>query len=235
MSVRLLSKRFPAIRRGFGKPIGKLEDTSGSSVVLALAFFLICAIVGSIILTAASVNAKTVATYKETQQAEYTVTSAAGLWADWLNGSSAEWVLGDGGQPDFVNSVYGVDAAVNPTYPTKSLIKSLWVNYGDEIWPKRNVESYTIPATFTVKATSLTGEQPVDPVYAQVTFDRDFNIVVVFSLKGFANGAVDQTSLYNLQLTMQATPTFDSDGSLTSISWGSPKMVKLGSALQEVG
>lgn len=82
MSVRLLSKRFPAIRRGFGKPIGKLEDTSGSSVVLALAFFLICAIVGSIILTAASVNAKTVATYKETQQAEYTVTSAAGLWAD---------------------------------------------------------------------------------------------------------------------------------------------------------
>lgn len=214
----------------------KLCDTSGSSVVLALAFFLICAIIGSILLTAASVNAKAVVTYTETQQAEYTVTSAARLWADWLNGSSAKWVFVDaadsdtgGEKVDFAKSDYRVDTDINKTYPTKKLIKSLWVNYGDLIWPERNKNSVTLPTTFTVKTRMLGGDEPVQPVYAQVTFDRDFNIIVVFSLKDFSNGSIDSSSLYNLQLIMQATPTFDGSGLLTEISWGSPEITKIGS------
>ena len=212
----------------------KLGDCSGSSLVIALVFFLICAIIGSIVLTAASANAKTVVSYKEAQQAEYAVTSAAGLWADWLNGSSAKWEFtdkgtpDDTGTPDFGKSTYRVDTAVNTTYPTDALIKSLWVNYGSDIWPCRNSSSYTIPTTFTVSARTLEGDTPISPVYAQVTFDRDFNIIVVFSLKAFTNGTVDSDSAYNLQLTMQATPTFDITGTLTEISWGSPEIVKLG-------
>lgn len=55
----------------------KFRDTAGASIVIALVFFLICAIIGSVVLTAASVQAKAVQTHRELQQAEYTVGSAA--------------------------------------------------------------------------------------------------------------------------------------------------------------
>lgn len=45
-----------------------LRDTSGASIIIALAFFLICGIIGSVVITAASINAKAVATHKETQR-----------------------------------------------------------------------------------------------------------------------------------------------------------------------
>lgn len=44
-----------------------LRDERGASLVIALVFFLICAIVGSVVITAASVNAKAVQTHKELQ------------------------------------------------------------------------------------------------------------------------------------------------------------------------
>lgn len=56
-----------------------LEDETGASIVIALVFFLICAVIGSVVLTAASVQAKAVQTHREMQQAEFTVGSAAGF------------------------------------------------------------------------------------------------------------------------------------------------------------
>lgn len=47
----------------------KFRDTAGASIVIALVFFLICAIIGSVVLTAASVQAKAVQTHRELQQA----------------------------------------------------------------------------------------------------------------------------------------------------------------------
>ena len=40
------------------KRVRILRDTSGASIVIALVFFLICGIVGSVVMTAASVQAK---------------------------------------------------------------------------------------------------------------------------------------------------------------------------------
>ncbi len=45
-----------------------LRDTSGASVVIALVFFLICGIVGSVVMPAASVQAKAAQPHVDLQQ-----------------------------------------------------------------------------------------------------------------------------------------------------------------------
>ena len=47
-----------------------LRDTSGASIVIALVFFLICGIIGSVVMTAASVQAKAAQTHVDLQQKE---------------------------------------------------------------------------------------------------------------------------------------------------------------------
>lgn len=68
-----------------------LRDTSGASIVIALVFFLICGIIGSVVMTAASVQAKAAQTHVDLQQKEYAMQSAAKLMAQQLGGEDAVW------------------------------------------------------------------------------------------------------------------------------------------------
>ena len=70
------------------KRVRILRDTSGASIVIALVFFLICGIVGSVVMTAASVQAKAAQTHVDLQQKEYAMQSAAKLMAQQLGGDS---------------------------------------------------------------------------------------------------------------------------------------------------
>ena len=63
------------------KRVRILRDTSGASIVIALVFFLICGIIGSVVMTAASVQAKAAQTHVDLQQKEYAMQSAAKLMA----------------------------------------------------------------------------------------------------------------------------------------------------------
>ncbi|MFR3092326.1 MAG: hypothetical protein ACLTMP_11885 [Eggerthella lenta] len=54
-------------------------------------FFLICGIVGSVVMTAASVQAKAAQTHVDLQQKEYAMQSAAKLMAQQLGGEDAVW------------------------------------------------------------------------------------------------------------------------------------------------
>ena len=73
------------------KRVRILRDTSGASIVIALVFFLICGIVGSVVMTAASVQAKAAQTHVDLQQKEYAMQSAAKLMAQQLGGEDAVW------------------------------------------------------------------------------------------------------------------------------------------------
>ena len=65
------------------KRVRILRDTSGASIVIALVFFLICGIVGSVVMTAASVQAKAAQTHVDLQQKEYA------MGKDYVLGGSA--------------------------------------------------------------------------------------------------------------------------------------------------
>lgn len=60
----------------------KLNSNRGASLILALSFFLICAVIGGIILASASTNAGRVNAMRQEQEAYYAVSAAAVLVRD---------------------------------------------------------------------------------------------------------------------------------------------------------
>lgn len=202
----------------------KLRDTSGSSIILALAFFIICAIIGTIVLTVASVNTKATVTYEKTQQAEYTVTSAANLIGEQLANSSATWTYpGSSKEPDF--------AMIDSYAPDDGLVADLWKRYGsmgqassDGIWASYQKASYVIPQQFIVSAPGL------DDVYVDIEFDRDLNITATLSLdSGTGSSGASSSKGYDMVVSVQATPHFDISGKLLGVDWGSYTVSKAAS------
>ena len=63
-----------------------LRSRTGASITFALLLFLVCAVVGALVLTAGSAAAGRVSNLAQSDQRYYNVTSAAGLLADELSG-----------------------------------------------------------------------------------------------------------------------------------------------------
>jgi len=66
----------------------KLRSRRGASISFALLLFLVCAVVGSVVLTAGTAAAGRVSQLTDQDQRYYAVTSAAGLFRDSLDGQS---------------------------------------------------------------------------------------------------------------------------------------------------
>lgn len=201
----------------------KLDDPAGSSIILALVFFLMCAIIGSIVLTAASVNSKSTATYEEMQQLEYTVTSAADLVGSQIVGSEITWAYPSKAQDAIPNFMQ------DDQYETCSeFLKALWKKYGSVaqesgtggIWDTRGkTDPYTLPETFTVQVAEL------QDVQVNITFDRDLNIEASLSVSDGTGGSAG----YDEVVSVHATPHFDLSGRLVSVSWDSYTVAKASS------
>lgn len=169
-------------------------------MAIALVFFLICAIVGSVVLTAASVNAKAVQTQRDLQQDEFTVGSAARTIGDALASSEVT-----------VNVPVG--SAV-PTVDTTSLdgqdfARSFWSTYGDAVLAARAAGE-----SFSSTDMSL-GRDGDTPVFGRLTVTRDLDISVDVSLS--EDFAAD--SPYTMNVAIQCVPSYDLSGNLTSFSY----------------
>lgn len=204
----------------------RLYDQTGASIVIALVFFLICAVVGSVVLTAATVSSQMTATYRETQQNEYTVSSAARLMADRLEGSTITW-----GYDDASGRATKPNVSAS-TIDGTEFSKEFWETYADDIW---EVRTSTVGESFTVGGVSeqrivldLSGADAVDPVYAVITVDQDFNITALLSL----DSAMNSSSAYNQVVEIQCIPHYDNTGRLLKIEWEQPVITKLGSSVQ---
>ena len=193
--------------------IGKLRDTSGASIVIALVFFLICAIIGSVVLTAASVNAKAAQTHRELQQAEYIVGSAAQTIGEDMRLSRLE-VTDDPNEPisqKDVRSQFGGE---------------FWKQYGATIMANRMSGKPThFPEKMTLTVNSLSGSyENLRTVYGDVIVDADLNITVNLSL----SETMAADSPYNMRVTLQCIPTYNAQGKLLSFSYEQPVVGKLG-------
>ncbi|MEG1067678.1 MAG: hypothetical protein RSD90_03430 [Anaerovoracaceae bacterium] len=66
----------------------KIKAQNGATILLALLFFLLCAVAGSVVLAAGSASGGRLAGIDELQQSYYTVTSAAQVVRDEIDGES---------------------------------------------------------------------------------------------------------------------------------------------------
>lgn len=66
----------------------KLKSNTGASLTAALLLFLVCSVIGSVVLAAGTASAGRMSQLTATDQRYYSVTSAAGAFRDMLNGQS---------------------------------------------------------------------------------------------------------------------------------------------------
>lgn len=183
-------------------------DERGASIVIALVFFLICGIIGSVVVTAASVQAKSVQTHKELQQAEFAVGSAAQVIGYELD--MAELKVSDDEKTVEYSDQYGNFAG------------KFWEAYGTDILEKRAArQTYVIPETLSFSGNVSDAPQELTiEVYGKVTVDIDLNITVDLSLSDqIAQGSGYESSPYNMRVTIQCIPTYDAAGKLISFGY----------------
>ena len=181
--------------RGFAG-CSRLNEESGASIVIALVFFLICAIIGSVVLTAASVQAKSVQTHQELQQAEFTMGSAAQTIGYDMDMDELTIVSGDAGE-----AVQGAQYSV--------FGREFWKTYGNDILKSR-AESKSFGS-----GEKLTITQGGSTVYGKIVVDPDLNIKIDLSL----DENFSLNSPYNMTVNMQCIPTYNASGKLVSFSY----------------
>lgn len=179
----------------------RMRDESGASIVIALVFFLICGIVGSVVLTAASVEAKTVHTHKEMQQAELTVGSAAQLLANQLGGDAVQ-----------ITDIKTEDDKI-----TAVSVNGVTSLFGQSYWTDTRAMDAAAgtPSSDTYQISVQPTEASVDTVYVKIELDVDRNLTATFSLdKSFA-----PSSPYNMTMYCQCIPTYDAKGQLKEFTY----------------
>lgn len=193
-----------------------LNDERGASIVIALAFFLICGIIGSVVVTAASVSAKSAQTHQDLQQDEYTMQSAADLVSHQLGGVDTA--------SDQVAVTIGIsyDDKKNPTVNLDKVVSDLGQGFWtpdrakDILASRAKGDSYVVGGTDPILISSPTDSTLVSDVYGRITIDPDLNMTVELSL----SPTFAATSRYNMVVRIQCTPTYDISGQLIGFTYG---------------
>ena len=201
------------------KRVRILRDTSGASIVIALVFFLICGIVGSVVMTAASVQAKAAQTHVDLQQKEYAM-----QMAQQLGGEDAVW------EEKSVVVKIAYDTAGEASVDTNSLRSMIGQNFWTEQRTKDILAARAEGKDYVLGGSAsnrLLIDPPSEagglaPVYGCITVDPDLNITVELSL----DSAFAADSPYNTTISVQCTPTFDNQGRVTVIEYGDNTVVK---------
>lgn len=202
----------------------QIAGERGASIVIALVFFLICGVVGSVVVTAASVQAKSVQTHQDLQQDEYTMQSAADLVAHQLGGIDVS-----SGQ---VSVTIGVsyDAAKKPIAELREVISDLGQGFWTDDRTKAILASRALgnsyivgrPGSQPISISSPTGSTLISDVYGRITVDADLNMTVELSLD--SSFAAD--SPYNMKVRIQCTPTYDIGGQLIAFTYGDNTVIE---------
>ena len=141
----------------------KLRSESGVTLLMALLFFLLCALGSSVVLAAGSTASGRIAGLEQDQQAFYTVTSAAQVLQEEINGTSFTGKQETLGEKSITIPVYGSLSNLMNT-----AVESVYINgvpYED---------------TLTIRPQSMT--DTFGAVKAAFTMDKDYNISIALSL-----------------------------------------------------
>ena len=144
----------------------RIRSNSGATILLALLFFLLCAMAGSIILSAGSAAAGRISGLKESEQAFYSVTSAAQVMRDEIEGQEFQAYTEDGGKP-----IYTVEPDSKIAKILMSAVKAV---YEDN--QSKAEETFTIRPQDSQK-------NVLGTVTANLTMTDDYKIEITFNIE----------------------------------------------------
>lgn len=154
-------------------PGKKIESTSGAAILLALLFFLLCAVAGSVVLAAGTASAGRVAGLKEDEQEYYTLTSAAKVIRDEITGEVIScWSLEE---PSAISDQSEVQYNQEP----KGYFQKLLKDAAAKVYMGRvqDADDYVKYMKITVEGDT----ENTLSVDARFTIDSKYNIDVVIS------------------------------------------------------
>ena len=151
----------------------KLRSESGATLLMALLFFLLCALASSVVLAAGSTASGRIAGLEQDQQAFYTVTSAAQVLQEEINEGGA-----------FTATVVtttdmgtGISSSTLPAYQYSGL--SLILEAAADVYDNKTIHTDIL----TLKqGTVPEGTFDFGTVKASFTMDKDYNISIALSL-----------------------------------------------------
>jgi hypothetical protein len=175
----------------------KLRSQSGASLVLAILVFLVCTLVGSTILAAASSSGGTlINTWQEDQQV-YLLKSAAAMFTPGFTGKN------------YVLKEQTKDSSGNPVIPSSCTVDTLYV----AMCAKTYVAS---SASQTLNfAVGNTGSVTVNSVKAVITMDEYYNVNADFTTEGSSR----TVSVYIPAATLSSSSV---TARAESVTWGDP-------------
>lgn len=148
----------------------KIRSKSGATILLALLFFLLCAMAGSIVLSAGSAAAGRISGLAESEQAFYSVSSAAQVLREEIEGQEFQYT---------VETVDGVSTKAYPLSPGGQLHKLL-VDATQKIF-NDEADSYT--DTLTINPSNEGNKKIIGQVTGEFTMDADYSITIVFRME----------------------------------------------------
>lgn len=145
----------------------RIRSNSGATILLALLFFLLCALAGSIILSAGSAAAGRISGLKETEQSFYSVTSAAQVIREAIEGQEFQAYSEDGGTPIY-------------TTEPNSEMKKILIDAIIEIYEGKLAKATD---TLTVYPSAIGQRDVLKEVTASFIMTDDYKIEITFSMK----------------------------------------------------
>ncbi|WP_419023412.1 hypothetical protein [Emergencia sp.] len=144
----------------------RIRSNSGATILLALLFFLLCAMAGSIILSAGSAAAGRISGLKESEQAFYSVTSAAQVMRDEIEGQEFQAYTEDGGKP-----IYTVEPDSKIAKILMSAVKAVYEDNQSKV-----------EETFTIRPQD-SQKNVLGTVTANLIMTDDYKIEITFNIE----------------------------------------------------
>lgn len=145
----------------------RIRSNSGATILLALLFFLLCALAGSIILSAGSAAAGRISGLKETEQSFYSVTSAAQVIREEIEGQEFQAYRENGGTPIY-------------TTEPNSEMKKILIDAIIGIYEGKLAKATD---TLTVYPSDTTQTDVLGKVTADFIMTDDYKIEITFSME----------------------------------------------------
>ncbi|MCR5097193.1 MAG: hypothetical protein K6A70_10745 [Erysipelotrichaceae bacterium] len=192
----------------------KLKSNEGASLMVALLFFVVCAAIGSIVLTAATAASGRMKGIKNNNQNFYSVLSAAKIYeTDWTQGAVTMYRNAEG-KIKIIDSTGEIDV-------TSSWYAPNFISCRDMLASEVFKDGYEHTYEFEVKLDGASDGDGYNPttVKAFATMHNNYDIEIVFTSMD-KDGNDSSGSSITLLLTHSDIPI---DGK-TKIGWANPKL-----------
>ncbi len=199
------------------KLLKKLNNNDGASLMLALLFFVVCAVIGSIILTAAMTASGRMTGIKKNSEEYYALKSAVQVFqSDWSYGETTMFENNSGTKE------------VRPVSPSNVTKDYQYITGMMASRNKMALEVYKSgepqTMTYTIKAPNM------PDVKAAAKMDSKYNTEIVFNLSE-TKDTVEGTGTVTLIFSGGVTTTITDNVEYTQVTWSSPE-VYLGGTLR---